>query len=305
LLPSSPTQPYRFEDASFLDATTGWVVGGLGEVFETDDGGKTWRLRSRIQGSERPVYLRSVIFVTRTHGFVGTLDSSRVLLETTDGGASWTNLSARLKGARVLGICGLNAIGPDTIVGVGWFKGPAAFIKSTDGGQTWTAKSLSDRIGSATDVLFQNGRLGFIAGGSKGTDTDSHAVILSTSDGGKSWTTRFASSERSEWAWKFSSPDSSTLFVSVEGARAAVLKSHDGGETWNEQVVPGSRPLQGIGFASKRLGWVSGRGTSSVSTDGGLTWSPSHLDTHVNRFRFFGDSVGYAMGQRIYKYDRR
>ena len=63
--------------------------------------------------------------------------------------------------------------------------------------------------------------------------------------------------------------------------------------------------MQGVGFLNEREGWTSGRGTQMVTSDGGVSWvETSAIDGSVNRFEFFGDSLGYAMGRRIYKLER-
>jgi hypothetical protein len=63
--------------------------------------------------------------------------------------------------------------------------------------------------------------------------------------------------------------------------------------------------MQGIGFWSADVGWTSGRGTVMRTVDGGATWTPStELDGQVNRFEFFGDSLGFAMGQHVFALQR-
>src|SRR5688572_23351148 len=81
LLEASPENWYRFEDGSFIDSETGWIINGSGEVWRTEDGGETWTPLAVL-----PAYLRTTVFLDDQHGFIGTLDQSNVLYETTDGG---------------------------------------------------------------------------------------------------------------------------------------------------------------------------------------------------------------------------
>ena len=61
--------------------------------------------------------------------------------------------------------------------------------------------------------------------------------------------------------------------------------------------------MQGIGFVTELIGWFGGRGTQQMTTDGGLTWSPvSYLSDTMNRFHFFSDTHGYAVGDRVFQY---
>ncbi len=60
---------------------------------------------------------------------------------------------------------------------------------------------------------------------------------------------------------------------------------------------------QGIGFATDSLGWIGGwGGPTYTTTDGGDTWSETGPGMFVNRFRFLGDSLGYAVGSRAFRY---
>ncbi|MEM1042101.1 MAG: FlgD immunoglobulin-like domain containing protein [Bacteroidota bacterium] len=299
LLPDSPFHSYRFEDASFLNPDTGWIVNGAGEVFRTDDAGETWTMQADL-----PAYLRATAFVSERRGFIGTLNESNVLYGTDDGGATFVDLTDRITGPRPVGICGMWAVNEDVVYGAGWYAAPAHFVKTTDGGQTWTSRSMDDYAASLVDVYFWDEQRGIAVGGTDGFG-DGSAVVLLTEDGGETWNVQYTSSGSFEWAWKISFPTPTTGYVSLEGAAfpAKVLKTTDAGLTWTELTIPGSSDLQGLGFISEDMGWASGRGTTSVTTDGGQTWAPVDLDGSVNRFEFFGDSLGYAMGRRIYAYE--
>lgn len=296
LLDASPFDGYRFEDGSFIDPTTGWIVSGAGEIWRTADSGATWDLLDTV-----PAYLRSTVFLDDQHGFVGTLNQANVLYEMTDG-ATLTDITDRISGPSPSGVCGLWAVNESVIYGVGWYAGPAHFIKTTDGGQTWSSRSMSEYVGSLVDVYFWDEQRGIAVGGSAGAGSNSRAVVLLTEDGGDTWAVQYTSSASGEWSWKITFPTPTTGYVSVEGNGfpAKVLKTTDAGLTWTELTIPGSSDLQGLGFITEDLGWSSGRGTTSVTTDGGQTWETLTLDGSINRFEFFGDTLGYAMGQRIY-----
>ncbi|HYE94884.1 MAG TPA: T9SS type A sorting domain-containing protein [Rubricoccaceae bacterium] len=304
LLPNSPVAG-RFEDASFVSPTTGWVVDGEGRTHRTTDGGNTWTLRSDVTG-----YLRSVAFVSQTKGWVGVLFSGIRLYETLDGGATMTNITNRISPAVSGGICGLWAVNADTAYGVGQYSEPAYVIKTTNGGASWQSTPIPAALAtSLIDVYFFDGRRGLAVGGTNGIDPGSRAVVLGTEDGGQTWTRRFVSSgtgTTSEWAWKITFPTPEVGYVSIEyegsTSTGKVLKTTDGGQTWTELPVPGGDSMQGVGFLTPLRGWTSGRGTTRTTTDGGATWAPATgLDGSVNRFEFFGDTLGYAMGQRVYR----
>ncbi|MEM8600153.1 MAG: FlgD immunoglobulin-like domain containing protein [Bacteroidota bacterium] len=301
LLEASPQHPYRFEDGSFHDPDRGWIVNGDGEVYHTANGGESWVRQATLAG-----YLRSVSFLSASHGFIGTLDLPNLLYETRDGGLSYQDITDRIEGPTPLGICGLWAVSDDVIYGAGWYASPAHIIKTTDGGRTWTSQAMDDYAGSLIDVYFWDEQRGIAVGGSKGLELDGRAVVLLTEDGGATWSVRHTSSEIGEWSWKISFPTPTTGYVSVEqysgGFPAKVLKTTDAGLTWTELAIPNSSHLQAIGFLTEDIGWASGRGTTSLTTDGGQTWAQIDLDGDINRFETFGDSLAYAMGHRIYRY---
>jgi hypothetical protein len=82
------------------------------------------------------------------------------------------------------------------------------------------------------------------------------------------------------------------------------LRTSDHGMTWEEKIFLNTwRDSQGIGFATETLGWMGGwSGETYETTDGGETWHVGGPGLYVNRFRFFGDSLGYCVGNRVYRY---
>ncbi len=307
-LPGSPLQTgnRRHEDLSFVSATTGWVVNFNGEIYKTTDGGQTWTLQLMARTREGDdIEFRSVGFANEQVGWAGSLSEGHVLYETRDGGDTWQDISHKITGAEVAGICGLWVVNENVIYGVGRYMSPARMLKSTDGGQSWVAKDISPLAETLIDVFFFDENHGFIVGGDHPSLRQGHAVVLETVDGGDTWTVRHRSSELSEWGWKISFPMSQTGYVSVERSIGAkVLKTTDGGQTWAEiNRIPGSRPLQGIVFVTEDVGWVSGWGTTFMTTDGGSTWEKvEEIDGRINRFRMVNDSLGYAVGHQVYKF---
>jgi photosystem II stability/assembly factor-like uncharacterized protein len=308
LLDASPFAGYRFEDGSFVDPATGFIVDPEGRTHRTTDGGATWELRSDVNN-----YLRAAAFTSATHGWVGVLFSAPRLYETTDAAATMVNVTSRISPAIAGGICGLFAVNADTAFGVGQYSGPAYVIRTVDGGASWQSTNLSPIAGSLVDVYFHDGQHGLAVGGTAGTDVGGRVVVLATENGGVTWTQRYVAAPppagQGEWAWKISFPTPLIGYVSVErtfGTVGKILKTIDGGLTWTEIAIPGTDNMQGIGFLTAERGWLSGRGEALTTVDGGLNWTPtSSIDAQVNRFEFFGDTLGFAMGQRIYAIDAR
>ena len=312
LLSELPIRLNRHDDIFFISPTTGWVANGFGKVYKTTNSGDGW-----VEQVDEDVFFRSIGFANEERGWAGSLTPDSVLFETIDGGVSWTNVTDRITGPAPTGICGLSVVTEDVAYGVGRFDGPPIFIKTINGGATWTSSDLSSLgLGTLIDVHFLDADHGFITGGSKRDFTGS-AVVAETVDGGDTWLIKHTSSLAvdvgGEWGWKITFPTETTGYVSVEypfnnttGNEAKVLKTTNGGQTWTELSVTGGvdpAGLQGLGFVSENVGWASGRGTASITVDGGHTWRQvGDLDGIVNRIRVVNDTLAFAVGRRGYRW---
>lgn len=69
---------------SFFDARFGWAVGARGAIYQTQNGGATWRLQS----SNTDADLFDVKFADNSRGWA--VGAQGTLLETRNGGATWT-----------------------------------------------------------------------------------------------------------------------------------------------------------------------------------------------------------------------
>ncbi|MDA0684254.1 MAG: hypothetical protein O2797_04960 [Bacteroidetes bacterium] len=313
----------RYDDMAFLDPDRGWVVNLQGEIWHTADGAESWVLQDDNDVPYRSIAIRDTPGPFGEVVWAGTVNTNgqSILWETRDSGAHWTDITHRISGDVPYGICGLVSIG-DNVWGVGAYYGEPTVIRSVDGGRTWEGRAMQSRLASnLIDVYFKNELEGYATGGTDGLQSGT-AVILRTLDGGDTWERVFVSSPtpdtQAEWGWKISFPSKDVGYVSVEynsggEPTAKVLKTEDGGATWREQWIEGSvsnAGLQGIGFINETTGWASGRGVTSVTTDGGESWtqlrdySPGadsgQLDGRMNRFFVVNDTLAYGVGQRLY-----
>ena len=315
-LPNAPFAEGRHDDVFFVNASLGWIANTAGEIFKTTDGGESWirQLHDETDLGYR-VFFRSIGFANEQVGWAGNLgftnnpNTEHVLFETRDGGTSWTDITERIAGPRPAGICGLWVVSEQTIYGVGRWNGPPTFIKSVDGGLSWTSVDLRPVVTGLVDVYFFNEDIGLIVGGngvgsSLEEQNASRTVILYTADGGATWEPRYTSETLGKWGWKFSFPTPETGYVATQGPTfdGIILKTTDGGSHWEEKVVGDSLGFSGIGFATAQRGWVGSLATHET-TDGGETWHEvSDVGERINRFRMLGDTLGYAVGRQVYKY---
>jgi photosystem II stability/assembly factor-like uncharacterized protein len=297
-LPNSPSAPSRHDDVWFTDQLNGWVVNGEGEIWHTSDGGSSWQQQAAV--SE---YLRSVTFVSSQHGWAGTLFAANRLYETTNGGGSW-NAVPNLPSEMPSGVCGMWAASTDVVYAVGMYAMPAGILKTTNAGGSWSFIDVAGKARTLVDCYFSSPSTGFAVGSVGHFPDSSRAVVLRTTDSGATWSTQHVSSRMGEWGWKISFPSTSIGYVSMERFNGPMkfLKTTNAGITWTEQSCPNSNE-QGIGFLDENVGWLGGWGSPTYSTtDGGETWAALNFMENLNRIRFIGDGLAFAVGNRVYRY---
>ncbi|MCB0279249.1 MAG: hypothetical protein KDD94_07095 [Calditrichaeota bacterium] len=321
-----PQAGFKHDDIYFINPDTGWVTVNdqprpaasppYSGLFKTTDGGLTWQkgiLPTKPTGGRE--FFRCIGFLNGQIGFAGNLFGAdgdteyNQLYKTSDGGLSWQIVPID---SNVVGLCGISTVSPSTVYLAGRFLGPAYLVKSTDSGNNWTVINLEMKLGRVVDVKFLDANHGFIVGGSHSSHAQTKAVIYETTDGGLNWIKRYEGPREGEWCWKIQFLNNNVVYASIETDESvtgnsegdAFLKSTDGGKTW-ERITFYSEHYssQGIGFISEKIGWMGSfdRHSNLSTIDGGKTWQSFPYSQHLNRFRFFSDTLGYVAGARLYK----
>ena len=197
--PGSPSGTARHDDIYFVDENTGWSVRATGLIHKTTDGGNTWALKLTKTGT----HFRCIGFASPTRGFAGNLgvgsyDSavtdSNVLYQTFDGGDTWKNVPGFAEEG-MKGLCAMYILDANHIYGGGRVRGPAYFIKSTDGGANWTIRNLTAMgvMNGIMDIYFKDPLNGFVVGMdpnkfSADCSPPYYGRLAKTTDGGETWT---------------------------------------------------------------------------------------------------------------------
>jgi len=168
----------------------------------------------------------------------------------------------------------------------------ASLAKTTDGGQTWqrTGPAYVPGIRSLEELRFVDERRGFaIALAARGTFPPS--IVLTTDDGGQSWTERLAIDPPDgragtvrdlvavddRHAWVVTTPGPCDPAGCVTELRATA----DAGATWSTTYRPNGAVLVNATFADISRGWLTEsfavrRGADLLLTsDGGRSWQTS------------------------------
>lgn len=154
----------------------------------------------------------------------------------------------------------------------GWaFGGQKIFIRTSDGGKTWTQGQLPTWL-SGSQVRFATSSIGYVAGGTGTCDRGnctSGIKILRTTDGGRHWHVCYKDNS-SYNIHGIAAPTEKVAIIAVDGN--FLLRTENGGKTWR---VAGSPKLgaSNVRFDLNGIGWVVGRhGSFYFSADQGRTW---------------------------------
>ena len=335
VFPNSPHSQvtFRNDDISFVDQTNGWSARGSDGLYRTTNCGQSWFSITPTNSLPKTAHFRSIGFVSTTRGWAGnlgpgsydnTVTDSNMLYQTFDGGTTWSVVQA-INDSDMRGFCAMHIPDAQHIYGVGRVRGPAYFVKSTDGGNTWFTTNLTAAgiMGGLMDVYFMNTNLGFCVG----MDTNLFnsppyfGSIARTTNGGLNWQVMASVRITNSYFWKMSWPSTNVGYVSLQQNLSpypsfVFYKTTDGGQTWVSNGIPLSAiggpsafELQGVGFVSTNEGWMGGGSLGAPynfihTTDGGLTWTAMgySTSTFLNRFRFVNPTLGYLSGAYLHVY---
>ena len=308
---SYPIKYGRSDDLHFFDENTGFVINSSGFLSYTANGGKTWKVVHENEGT----FFRCITFKNREEGWLGTIGIDEPLLgsrdsvamyETKDGGINWSPVE--FIGPTPKGLCGLQKVTDDFIVGCGRVRGPSYFVKTTDGGKTWYSQNLDHIAGSLIAAHFFDENTGLLIGGTTRDKENCRSMVLSTENGGTTWDTIYLSEQIGEYPWKFSFPSRDKGYISIQRnvkeGRYYHLQTNDGGKSWKEvEHSSDYYYVQGIGFANQEIGYMGGtRGKTYATRDGGKTWAPyTDIGDGFNNFQFFDNGSAYGVGFGVFK----
>lgn len=154
---------YVLNSVYFINANTGYAVGGSGTILQTSDGGTTW-MADIVTGTNKE--LESVYFPDENTGYA--VGNYGTIVKTSDAGNTWTALSSGTP--QLL----RSVFFPDANTGyaVGNYGN---ILKTIDGGTTWITLSSGNPY-PLYAVYFTDVNTGYAVG--------EHGTILKTSNGG-------------------------------------------------------------------------------------------------------------------------
>ncbi|GAB4471247.1 MAG: photosynthesis system II assembly factor Ycf48 [Elainellaceae cyanobacterium] len=303
-LPSTSFNPWQavelpttatLSDVAFAgNSLHGWLVGKEATLLETQDGGKTWELRSLDLGDDVSYTFSSVSFAG-DEGWIAGQPS--ILLHTTDGGKSWLRvpLSAQLPGSPNT----VKALGPksaEMTTDIG------AIYQTKDGGRSWQAM-VQEAVGVVRNIArSDDGR--YVAVSARGN------FYSTWEPGQEAWQPHNRTSSRRLQNMGFAKDG--RLWLLARGGLVQFSDSDDY-EGWGEQVSPEfstSWGLLDLAYRTPDEVWIAGgSGNLLYSNDGGQTWQKDRAveDVPSNFYKIVFDSPerGFILGQEgtLLRYD--
>ncbi|MFN8698049.1 MAG: hypothetical protein ACK5XQ_01880 [Flavobacteriales bacterium] len=165
---------------------------------------------------------------------------------------------------------------------VGYAIGGTTLAKTTNGGATWTyTQPITNTF--CESIWFTDDNTGFVG------RSINNIGISKTTNGGSTFTTQpnFLAETmyfiNSQVGWAM--PENSTT----------MYKTTDGGETWEYWTTPGTQSGRAIFFLDEQVGWVGGMGFVNRTTDGGLTWNETFVNSEVLAIKFLTPQNGFCV----------
>lgn len=158
----------KFISMQFIDAKTGWAVGGASSVHYTRDAGVTWQKRYLNVPPEPMQELVDVSFIDHNNGAVVTMQG--VVYMTSDGGNTWVKIHTGVWHD----LTGIRWIDRNTLVAIGY----ATILLSRDRGITWSIRDSTEGV-RYQGVGFSDNTTGYVV--------SQQGAVRWTSDGGETW----------------------------------------------------------------------------------------------------------------------
>jgi len=271
-------------------------------------------------------------FSDSQHGFL--VGSNRLILETNDAGASWTEMALDLPEEENFRLISIDFSGEE-----GWIVGqPGLLLRSEDGGQNWSRLFLDTKLPGEPYMVTALGR------NSAELATNVGAVYR-TNDAGSSWQAQvedaagavrdlrrspegnyisvsslgnfFATWNQGEARWTPHQRESSqrlqamgfqpngNLWMVARGAQLRFNQDAANPDEWSKPIVPITNGDGYLDMAWDPNGsiWAGGgSGTLLVSNDEGKTWQMDPVGekqpTNFSHIAFFPDGKGFVLGER-------
>lgn len=265
----------------FVDAKEGWIVGDLGRVFHTVDGGLNWEIQAT--GTKRP--FAGIACTDRSNLWIAGQGGQ--IAHSTNGGKSWETQKSGSE-RQLLNIAFSNA---KRGLAIGDF---GTLLRTEDGGATWSKAAIPADLKLPPDIaeVVQPGDV--VLYGLSFADADhvwvagEFGVIMASTDGGATWQGQTSGVETTLFGIRFADQQKGWAV----GIDETLLHTVDGGATWQRQRVQTPKEYS-LAFYDVDIkgayAWVVGSsGLLLSSKDAGETWQLPPVPVQMRSVWFRG-----------------
>ncbi len=248
-------QGNRINDFQFVDSLIGYACGYGGMILKTTNGGSSWHSLNSPTNN----FIYDIFFLDSNTGWISDYNT-REIFKTTAGGSNW-NLVSIPEAGPIADFWFFNDSN-------GFGAGYSQFLKTTDGGLTWSNTGAGGGIYS---IYFINESTGFIAG---------QPGLKKTTNGGQSWVALSIGNLIDFTPTAVYAFDAQNLYVIGQGwdfygnPYYAFASSANGGYTWVSTQL--SKYPSDLYFQTSSKGWICSENILKTE-DRGLTW----IDTNI------------------------
>ncbi len=326
-----------FYGIDFFGNDYGWLVGNLGAIHNSIDGGIFWDKKS---GTITSASLEAIHFINQHTGWISCYDPN-ILLKTNDGGVSWAEIydfgenhmrelvftdednGWGYSGAKLFktmdggyswdsifsvahwGIKSMHAFDANKI----FVTDDTCVYRSMDGGQAWQIVSICDTSCYYSEITFRE-NTGWITA-SKGSWWTYESNIYRSDDGGMNWYLLNISDDYSRLYFINQDTGFAVAFHSSWGGWMSthIDKTTDGGVNWDTKFSTGGEywcpSFHSIEFRDENNGWALANNWGLKTSDGGETWvHPEDPPNHGHDIIFTDASSGWWINDfYLWKYE--
>lgn len=286
--PASDTKGWYSQDSgttnllyavATVDTSTAWVVGEGGTILKTINGGDIWT--AQVSGTTDNILDISaasadVAFAVGNHWDGATSTTTPFVLKTTNGGSNWAYMAMD---ATMIYRADKVAAADANTIWVGGVKSAPAYLKSGDGGSTWTVQNT----GIETNYTFSPWELvaadanNVWSVGGMGTMDYGQGFVIKTANGGTNWSREYVgpvfwydvSTVGTQDIWIVGYQFDYYLGIST----LAFSRSTNGGVTWSD-IHMNEKGIHIVEAVGGGVAWVADYAANIwKTTDGGNSWT--------------------------------
>lgn len=239
-------------------------------------GAQVWKKQAKSGNAG----LKDIVFISKSTGFALSFDK---VLKTTDTGKTWNQILTSYKKFYRITFADANngyITGYDDLV-----------LKTTDGGANWSLKSTGNSKHDLLAVFAKSKDTVFVAG----SDIDSTNYIISSYNGGNSWSKKSLSSKQMITSMFMRNKNSGVMGT----LKGGILETNNGFSSYNVNTNPGIQINDLRIIQDSIIILVGNGGKISRSIDYGKTYNSinSAISENLNSLHFSNDTFGMACGE--------